>query len=213
MARPAGANSQLTRKRILAVASALFAKNGHAGTSMRDIAGEAGVSLATVTHHFGAKNEIYRASVEAMDAQLGRIKQTVESAAAAGGSLDTIIDNAVASAVKFGRRHQSAITLIMRTVLDTGELAEHRREGVLQPYLESGTLLLSPLVGLNEQQLRMALTSVSYLFVRYSLSSTDELIRVAGITSGPRKKRRALQAVTEHLSAALKALLHVPSQL
>jgi AcrR family transcriptional regulator len=213
MARPAGTDSEVTRKRILTVASSLFAKKGHAGTSMRDIAGEAGVSLATVTHHFGAKNEIYRASVEAMDAQLSKLRQTVEAAISAGGSLNTIIDNASEKAVKFGRRHQAAITLMMRTVLDTGELAEHRREGIVQPYLEAGTALLGPIVGMSEQELRMALTSVTYLFIRYSLSSNEELIRVAGITSGPGKKARALQAVTDHLSAALKALLHIPPNL
>ena len=48
MARPVGADAEVTRQRVLEAASVLFAHKGEGQTSMRQIAGEAGVSLGTV---------------------------------------------------------------------------------------------------------------------------------------------------------------------
>jgi AcrR family transcriptional regulator len=50
--------SQLTRDEILAAARGLFAARGYAGTSVRDIAQEAGVSPQTVYDSVGSKSEL-----------------------------------------------------------------------------------------------------------------------------------------------------------
>lgn len=53
-ARPRGD----TRQRILDTALRLFAERGYAGTSIRDIAEELGVTKAAVHYHFAAKEQI-----------------------------------------------------------------------------------------------------------------------------------------------------------
>ncbi|GAB4539089.1 MAG: TetR/AcrR family transcriptional regulator [Pleurocapsa sp.] len=52
-----------TKEKILNVAERLFAENGFAGTSLRNIIGEAEVNLSAVNYHFGSKEELFRAVV------------------------------------------------------------------------------------------------------------------------------------------------------
>ena len=53
--------SSSTRESILDTAEALFAQQGHDGTSMRQITGAAGVNLASVNYHFGSKESLVQA--------------------------------------------------------------------------------------------------------------------------------------------------------
>ncbi len=53
--RPEG---QDTRTRILDAAERLFAEQGFAGTSLRQITREAGVNLAAVNYHFGSREQL-----------------------------------------------------------------------------------------------------------------------------------------------------------
>ncbi len=55
------ANSDKTRRRILAAAERLFAARGRDGATMRGIAAAAAVPIALVSYHFGSKGELYRA--------------------------------------------------------------------------------------------------------------------------------------------------------
>lgn len=55
--RKTGAQPNL--ERILAAASKLFTRQGFHGTSTRDIAAEAGVSLGNIYNYFGTKEEIF----------------------------------------------------------------------------------------------------------------------------------------------------------
>ncbi|NTX14939.1 TetR/AcrR family transcriptional regulator [Myxococcus sp. CA056] len=47
------------RKRILTEGTRLFAERGFAGTSFRDVANAAGVSVSLIQHHFGTKESLY----------------------------------------------------------------------------------------------------------------------------------------------------------
>lgn len=55
--RPKGESEEL-RARVLDSAEELFAEHGFHGTSIRDIAGMAGVQLALVGYHFGSKEDL-----------------------------------------------------------------------------------------------------------------------------------------------------------
>lgn len=56
-------SSKDTKERILNVAERLFAEHGFAGTSLRNIIGEAQVNLSAVNYHYGSKEELFRAVV------------------------------------------------------------------------------------------------------------------------------------------------------
>lgn len=60
----AAVGSHETRDRILDEAEALFAGKGFAGTSVRDIAGQVGVTPASLYNHFSGKGALYEAVLE-----------------------------------------------------------------------------------------------------------------------------------------------------
>jgi TetR/AcrR family transcriptional regulator len=62
-------------RRITSAAQRLFARRGYAGTSMADIAAAAGVSKATVFHHYRSKRQLYEALIG--EALLGFREQLV----------------------------------------------------------------------------------------------------------------------------------------
>jgi AcrR family transcriptional regulator len=55
------------RQRILAAAQRLMTRNGSRGTSLGQIAGEAGVSPAGLLHHFESKEQLLHAVLDARD--------------------------------------------------------------------------------------------------------------------------------------------------
>lgn len=58
---PAPRHKPATRERILDAAEHLFAAQGYAATSLRQITGEAGVNLAAVNYHFQSKDALVQA--------------------------------------------------------------------------------------------------------------------------------------------------------
>lgn len=61
------AKSADRRAQILAAALQLFSRRGFHGTSMREIATAAGISLSTLTHHFPAKEQVLLAVLQLRD--------------------------------------------------------------------------------------------------------------------------------------------------
>jgi AcrR family transcriptional regulator len=55
---------------LLRAAAAAFARAGFAGTSMDDVAAEAGITKLIVYRHFDSKEELYRAVLEAVSTRL-----------------------------------------------------------------------------------------------------------------------------------------------
>ena len=54
-----------TRKRILQAALTAFARHGFEGVSLRTIADEAGINHQLIGHHFGSKQDLWNAALEA----------------------------------------------------------------------------------------------------------------------------------------------------
>ena len=60
-----------TRERILAAALDLFSEVSFDGATTRDIAARAGVTQGSVNYHFSSKDELWRAAVDGLFAELG----------------------------------------------------------------------------------------------------------------------------------------------
>ncbi|WP_394938005.1 TetR family transcriptional regulator [Psychromicrobium sp. YIM B11713] len=56
------------QRKILEAAAQVYAEYGYYGSSLREIAAKAGMSLSTLTHHFASKEEILMATLEQRDA-------------------------------------------------------------------------------------------------------------------------------------------------
>ena len=61
----------MSRERLLTVSARLFARGGFEATSMRDIAGEAGMLAGSMYYHFPSKNELIASVYEAGVAEIG----------------------------------------------------------------------------------------------------------------------------------------------
>ena len=177
MARPINADASATRNRILERASALFAQRGAGQTSIRSIASEANVSLAMVHHYFGSKGELYAACVESMYLELAGLRDSLfeELQASTHASPSEFLEQVVRTGWRFVRSHRSAMRLVMRDVIDQGEIPEERMTAFLVPFLDyAGALFTSASSG-RQTYVRTALQGLVFMFVRYSLSNPEEI--------------------------------------
>lgn len=72
-----------TKDRILGAAEELFALQGFAGTSLREVTSRADVNIAAVNYHFGSKenlvNEVFRRRMDVMSAQRLELLKTAQA--------------------------------------------------------------------------------------------------------------------------------------
>ena len=74
-----------TRRRILRAALKAFARHGFDGVSLRTIADEAGVKHQLIAHHFGSKQDLWDA---ALDARFDEFQEFHQALSVAGDSAD-----------------------------------------------------------------------------------------------------------------------------
>lgn len=79
---------QDTRNNLLEAAMQLFSEHGFDGVSTRDIAGVAGATLPSISHHFGSKEGLYQAVLAGIGVQMGEKLMSASTAAS------TVLDDA-----------------------------------------------------------------------------------------------------------------------
>lgn len=81
MTRPKGRQSadvaRQTKQAILEAAGRQFAARGFRGTSVRDIAAQAGTTHGLIRHHFGGKEELWRAVVRTFAEQVSALQSSL----------------------------------------------------------------------------------------------------------------------------------------
>ena len=196
MARPANADAEATRARILESAVTLFAEHGLGSTSVRDVAGAAEVSLAMVGHYFGSKDELYDACLGAIYAELSTMNEQFARELATQVPPEELIARAVAIAFRFARKHRTAVRLMVRAAVSTGELHPRGRQ-LLMNALEVVSTTLGARLDRPASELRLALQSVVFLVARYAAQDEGEHAAVVGLPA--RERRHAVEAVEKHL--------------
>ena len=162
-----GADQADQRERLLDAALACFVRQGIAATSLRDIAGEAGVTPALVHYYFGDKPQLQQAVVT--ERLLPVVAQLREPVAQAQGDVAALIAAFVHGVGGLVARHPWLPTLWVREVLCEGgalrdlliqqigpllprmmatRFAEAQQQGRLNPDLDPRLLMVS-LVGLT----------------------------------------------------------------
>jgi AcrR family transcriptional regulator len=215
MARPVNADAQATQAKILATAYELFAAHGIDGASIRDIARGATVSLAMVHHYFGSKQGLYDACVQAMLGEFRGLTGELEGLLSQGGSdAAAVLAEAVRVGFRYARKHRTAVRLLQRSLIDTGENDARVRDENMLPFLDKVSALLGGITGKPAPSMRLPLQSSVFLIVRYAITSERELGHLVGDAAKAHQPRAdtpvALVAVEEHLVDASLRLLGMP---
>ena len=98
--RPRGGDAVETRRGLLRAAEECFAASGFVGATTRHVAARAGVNVATLHYHFGSKEKLYRAVLDAATGEGIRCS-------ASGETPEERLSSAVAAAWDFGAAHPS----------------------------------------------------------------------------------------------------------
>jgi AcrR family transcriptional regulator len=168
-----------TRAAILAAARELFAGSGYAGTSMRAVAGAAGVDAALVHHYFGGKDDLFLAALRLPIDPRAALAPVVE--AGPDGAGERLLR--VFVSVWDDEQNQPALLALVRGVADP-DGQRLLRDGVLQ-------VVLGPVgraLGVDDPERRTALVAsqmVGIVMLRYLLRveplasmSPDDLVAV-----------------------------------
>jgi AcrR family transcriptional regulator len=134
-----------TRERILAAALDLFAERSFEGASTRLIAERAEVRQPLLTYHFGNKEELWRAAVGQLFADLeSSLNARVEGLR--GVDSETLAQLVVADFVRFSASHPQLHRIIMQECKSEGDRLEWLVDQHIRPIYEWAVALLEPLV-------------------------------------------------------------------
>jgi AcrR family transcriptional regulator len=207
MGRPVNADADKTRGRILDSAALLFAEHGVGSTSVRDVAGAANVSLGMVNHYFGSKDGLYDACIEAMFSELGEMKSVLAKELAAETNLNELFARAIRSCFRFACAHRTAVRLLVRAAVSTGELYPRGRT-LLLDMMDLVSTAIAARIDRRAADLRLPLQSLVFLIARYAAQAESELLLVVGSTN--KNKGEALAKVEDHLVHVALELFDIP---
>jgi AcrR family transcriptional regulator len=115
MGRGAVSKGELTRESILEGAYQLFLQQGYHGTSMRQIAEEAGIALGGIYNHFSGKEEIFTAVLEAYH-PIHEIVPVIQ--ASEGATIEEYVRNAAMGMMTALERQPGFLNLIFIEIVE-----------------------------------------------------------------------------------------------
>ena len=131
----AAGESETTGARILDVAERLFADKGFAGTAVRDIAREAGLTAPSLYNHFAGKKALYEAVLARGVQPLADLMDGLgEPDVRSGDVLDAIMDHLAS--------HPNLAKLIQHESLIGGESLSQIAQGWLRPLVAQGLMAM-----------------------------------------------------------------------
>ncbi len=152
-----------TKSRILAAAEELFAEQGFASTSLREITGRAGANLAAVNYHFGSKEDLIRAIfarrlVPLGELRLARLAEIENDAGNGPPCLEDIVEAFVGPPFRFLADDEHARACFPRifgrmTIEPTDFLAGLFREHILETALRFHAVLARALPGVDDEEI------------------------------------------------------------
>ncbi|TNF34106.1 MAG: TetR/AcrR family transcriptional regulator [Deltaproteobacteria bacterium] len=181
--RPPSADTAHTRERILQTAMLYFGRRGREGASVRSIATESGVTLATVLHHFHDKASLFDSCVTAAQEQLAEAGERFIGAVSGHDSVEEIARAATRVALDIAFESRDALRVVIGETLASGRSPAIMFERGTLPTIERfGALLVKD--ARPAAQARLVSQTFFHVLCRYALSEPDELARIVGV-EGP----------------------------
>ena len=196
--RPRNANSDETKLAILDAAIEAFGSGGFANSSSQTIARAAGVTPATVYHHFENKRSLY---VAAFQHSVDTAWREYDLAAVATGTslLDELM-GVVAAAVRVMQRRPAMTMLAIRAAIDLGRgeldrtVPEAVSAGIAQRAVARGELAIDDVVYIRPL-VEMVLWGVSVVgrdgaTAQQRCATAIDLVLHGRLTHPPARRRR-----------------------
>lgn len=152
---------------------ACFAAHGFKGATTRTLAGAAGVNIATLAYHFGDKQGLYRAAIDRLYERLLDLQP--DPSLLVSGTPRERVANVARFAVRFARDHQTEVRLLLRHVLEEGQLPAPLRERWLGELLEQAQVVRQFLGLAEDPRFRLKLLAINHLVVRFAITPPEEL--------------------------------------
>ncbi|HRO60149.1 MAG TPA: TetR/AcrR family transcriptional regulator [Burkholderiaceae bacterium] len=130
LGRPAGVSE--TRERLIDAASTLFASNGFAGTSLREISEGLGVSGPALLHHFGSKSRLYAEVLDRIVASMKPYLPPEHQVADREGAVAM-----VGAYLDWTLRYPQYSQLIMRELMENRERVDKAKNLSMKPVMDA----------------------------------------------------------------------------
>lgn len=124
--RQSDETTQRTRQRIVQSARTLFAARGFEAVSLRDIADHSGVTHGLIRHHFGSKEDIWRAVIDAaFQEYLAVITPLVETAMRGNGAALPTAKAVSRAVIVTSGRYPEVMRLVMHEGVEGGSRLDY----------------------------------------------------------------------------------------
>ncbi|WP_374379251.1 TetR/AcrR family transcriptional regulator [Thermomonas sp.] len=198
-----------TKDRILHAAEELFAQQGFASTSLRQVTSRADVNIAAVNYHFGSKdnlvNEVFRRRMDEMSAQ--RLEALKAATCDAPGQLEPVLAAFVEPALAMAQdRHGGGafIRVIARAYAESNEgLRKFLSEQYGHVLREFAKGIDACVPGLGKEELYRRLDFLSGALT-YAMADFGLIKRPSGV-SDSQHRQRAAAALIRFAAAGFKA--------
>ena len=198
-----------TKDRILLAAEELFAAQGFATTSLRQVTSRADVNIAAVTYHFGSKdnlvNEVFRRRMDEMSAE--RLKALQQAVASRPGELEPVLAAFVEPALAMAQdRHGGGafIRVIARAYAESNDSLRKFLSDQYGHVLRDFAKAIDTCVpGLGKETLYRRLDFLSGALT-YAMADFGLIKRPSGVSEAAHRQRAA-KALIRFAAAGFKA--------
>jgi len=179
---PEPAKLKDSRERIIDQAEALFAKQGYDGTSTRQIAARAGISIQTLHYHCGSKSELYNLilerSIMPVTAMINRhIQKMLKLDLGDEATLDNSINELIDELFETLRQNPNFPLLFFRQWLEQDPALRRVEWEQLAPRLRQWAMQVEAIVAKERRRgIDLPLTFVSLSMLYWGLFTNKQFI-------------------------------------
>lgn len=188
-----------TADRILAEARGEFARRGFAAARLQDIAERAGLSHPTLLYHFGSKERLYEAVIEAA---VHDWAQTTRRAVSTGLRGFDQVAALLEAGFEFFASHHDLVVIVRREAIEGGGRLEQAIADHMRPFLDDAIAFLEREVRAGRLRPHDSAEVLELCYGALLTHFSDARFRARLFGEQPRDAR-FLPALTEILRAAL----------
>ncbi len=200
MARPVGANAEETRRKILKSASTLYAQFGFEGTSVRQIARGADVSLGMIRHYFGSKEGLYRACMATAYGVYAELGQQIKIGVSSGGSPERVVGDATRAGFLFAMENRAACKLVLWDLMEQDTWRHEHGDREMLPFILEAARVLADALGREVGETALQIRSLIFLVARYATADQDEIAALLAGDKDAKANETTSAAIAQHLA-------------